>query len=156
MPFVTLLVRNRGSFARANDAAARQSAARPTAEIVRILREHADSRFTPPGGHSRDTPDRVLVHSGDIRRPLACRTILPAERVQAALTFLTSGRTFGFVPRGLLRDIRLTATDLDVDAGTGAQLTGRGADLMMAACARPSALPLLAGPGVEVLRGRLT
>jgi hypothetical protein len=61
----------------------------------------------------------------------------------------------GFVPRGRLDGLQLVATDADVVRGTGAEVRGRVADLLLAACGRRSVLGALEGPGVTVLGSRL-
>jgi uncharacterized protein (TIGR03083 family) len=155
LPFLLLSIRY-GSFNRANDERSRRAAQQPVADIVATLRTHADSRFSPPGTGPRAPLTDVLVHSGDMRRPLGLPHEPPAERVRTALEFLTGTRTFGFVPRGALSGLRLVASDIGFTAGSGPELHGRGADLMMAACGRNSVLAQLSGDGVEVLRTRLS
>jgi uncharacterized protein (TIGR03083 family) len=154
LPFVLLSIRY-GSFDRANDQMSRRTARQSRTEIVATLRAHADSRFSPPGTGPRAPLTDVLVHSGDMRRPLGLPHEPPADRVRTALEFLTGSRTVGFVRRGALRDLRLVASDIDVSFGSGPELRGRGADLMMAACGRVPVLAELSGDGVEVLRSRL-
>lgn len=155
LPFLLNSIRY-GSFNRANDEASRRAAQQPIADIVAKLRAHADSRFSPPGTGPRAPLTDVLVHSGDMRRPLGLPHDPPAARVLFSLDFLTGSRTVGFVPRGALRGLRLTATDIDFTSGSGPELRGRGVDLMMAACGRSSVLADLSGDGVEVLRSRLS
>lgn len=46
--FLAAAVRHAGNLHRANDAVARQAARRPVADLVEILRRHADRRFAPP------------------------------------------------------------------------------------------------------------
>lgn len=155
LPFLLLSIRY-GSFDRANDESSRRAAQQPVTDIVASLRAHADSRFSPPGTGPRAPLTDVLVHSGDMRRPLGLPHDPPADRVQTALEFLTGSRTFGFVPRGALRGLRLVASDIGFTAGSGPELHGRGADLMMAVCGRRSVLAELSGDGIEVLGSRLS
>jgi uncharacterized protein (TIGR03083 family) len=153
--FMLAMVRNRGSFDRANDWTARQAAKRPIAVTIDILERNADSRFTPPGTGPRAPLTDVLVHSGDICRPLGLAHDPPADHVATALAFLAGPRPVGFVRRGTLTGLHLVADDLDVDFGAGDVLSGRGVDLMMAVCGRTQALGQLAGPGVATLQSRL-
>jgi len=73
-----------------------------------------------------------------------------------ALDFLTGPRPLGFVPRGRLRGIALHSTDIGRSWGTGAEIHGPAALLMMAATGRVGVLGQLEGPGVAVLGKRLS
>jgi uncharacterized protein (TIGR03083 family) len=154
--FMVALLRNRGSFDRANDWTARQAARQPIESTVEVIRRNADSRFTPPATGPRAPLTDVLVHTGDICRPLGIPHDPPSGHVRTALEFLTGPRPIGFVKRGSLTGIALQATDLGLTFGEGEQISGRGVDLMMAVCGRQPAAGELTGPGVETLRGRLS
>ena len=78
-----------------------------------------------------------------------------ARRAGRRPVAVITGRPVGFAPRGRLRGLRLTGTDLDRAWGTGAEVRGRGIDLLMAACGRTAVLPRLDGPGRHVLTTRL-
>lgn len=73
-----------------------------------------------------------------------------------ALDFLTGPHPFGFVPLGRLRGIRLCGNDIDRSWGTGAEIRGPAAYLMMAAAGRAESLEMLEGPGVFMLHQRLS
>jgi uncharacterized protein (TIGR03083 family) len=154
--FAVTLIRNFGSFDRANDATARNAAKRGIAATIETIRQNANSRFTPPVTGPRAPLTDVLVHTGDIARPLGLPHDPPAADVRTALEFLTTGRPIAFVKRGSTAGLHLIADDVGIDSGSGAEVSGRGADLMMALCGRTVALDDLKGPGVETLRGRLT
>jgi uncharacterized protein (TIGR03083 family) len=153
--FALAMVRSRGSFDRANDWTARQGARQGIDATIDVLRRNADSRFTPPGTGPRAPLTDVLVHTGDICRPLGLPHDPPGEPVLTALAFLTGGRPVGFVRRGTLAGLELVATDLDARFGSGQSVSGRGVDLMMAVCGRSTVLDDLSGPGVATLRQRL-
>lgn len=154
-PFLVALVRAGGRLHRANDVAARRAGQQPAATTVALLRERAESRFTPPVTGPRAPLAEVLVHEGDIRVPLGLAYEPDAGAVRVALEFVTTGRPVGFVPRGRLRGLRLVAADLDRYWGDGAEVRGRGVDLLMAACGRTAVLARLAGPGRNLLGDRL-
>jgi len=141
---------------RANQVAAQQRAKRPWPEIVATIRDRAGQRLTNPGTGPSGPLTDVLVHTGDMRLPLGLPHQPAADRVVAALEFLTGGRAVGFVPKGRLDGLRLVATDVSFTAGDGAELSGRAADLMMAAAGRPARLAALRGPGVDVLLHRVS
>lgn len=153
--FVRELVRARGRLHRANDSSARRAGSRPVAETVALLRERADSTFAPPVTGPRAPLAEVLVHEADMRVPLGLAHDPQAAAVRVALEFLTTGRPVGFVPRGRLRGLRLAAVDLDWAWGTGAQVRGRGIDLLVVACGRRAVLDRLDGQGLALLADRL-
>ena len=140
---------------RANDAMARAFAQRPVSEIVGALRANAHRRLRNPGVGSYGPLADVLVHLGDMRLPLGLPYAPQPDRVLAVLSFLTSGRAFGFVRRQDLAGLRLVAEDVDFARGAGEQVHGRAADLVMAVCGRTAVLADLDGPGVELLAARL-
>jgi hypothetical protein len=91
----------------------------------------------------------VLVHGGDIRIPLGLPFRPDDEQVGWALDFLAGPRPLGFVPRGRLRGSALHSTDIGRSWGTGAEIRGPAALLMMAVTGRVGVLRLLDGPGLE-------
>ena len=113
-----------------------------------VRRPGSSLRLTTPGAD-------VLVHAGDIRRPLGLAHQPAPDAVRIALEFLTQGRPVGFLPRGRLDRLQLVADDLDWSWGSGPTISGRGIDLLMAACGRPTALHDLTGSGVADLSPRL-
>jgi uncharacterized protein (TIGR03083 family) len=137
-------------------AVARQAAQRPISETIAIIRANADSRFAPPVTGPRAPLTDVLVHTGDVARPLGLPHDAAADHLRMALQFLTGGRPIAFVKRGSLNDLHLVADDVDIDVGSGEEVRGRGIDLMMAMCGRTTALDDLQGAGVATLRGRLS
>lgn len=155
LPSFLVTALRHGSFHRANDAMARRMAQRPRSEIVGTLQANAHRRLSNPGTGPSGPLTDILVHAGDMRRPLGLPHDPRPELALAALTFLTGGRAFGFVARGTLAGLRLTADDVNFRWGAGEELRGRAADLMMAVCGRALAVGDLDGPGAEVLRGRL-
>jgi uncharacterized protein (TIGR03083 family) len=156
--FVALLraaLRSRGRLHAANDLLARETARRPTADLVASLRAQIDRPTAPPIIGPPGPLTDVLVHAGDIRLPLNVPHEPPADRVRPALDFVTGGRPLGFVPRRRLSELRLVAEDLGQSWGCGTAVAGSGIDLLMAACGRTAVLHRLHGPGVQILRGRI-
>jgi uncharacterized protein (TIGR03083 family) len=145
-----------GGLNRAIDDLARRRAGDSAADIAQTLRQRADHRLNPPVTGPMSGLTDVLVHSGDIRIPLDLTFHPDDERVSSALDFLTGPRPLGFVPRGRLRGIALHSTDIGRSWGSGAEIHGPAALLMMAAAGRTDTLALLEGPGIQVLRKRLS
>jgi len=145
----------RGSMARAIDELARHRARLPVAEIVASLRGCADRPISPPLAGPLDPLADVLVHGGDIRIPLALPFRPDPLLAALAMDFLTGPWPFGFVPLGRRRGISLRATDIRGEWGTGAEIRGPVAALMMAISGRTALLHLLDGPGLPRLRERV-
>lgn len=152
--FAIALLKNRGSFHRANDAVARQLAAAPVAGIAADLRTHAESRKRPPRVGPVAPLADLLIHGGDIRIPLGLAFAPPAADLEVVLDFLATA-PYGFVPKGLLNGVSLQPTDLHRRWGEGEPVTGRAADIMMAITGRRATLSALGGPGRDRLTARL-
>lgn len=146
----------RGGIHRAIDELAQRRAELPAAEIVAALRQGADHELSPPITGPLSGLTDVLVHGGDIRIPLGLPFDPDPRLASLALDFLTGSRALGFVPLGRLRGICLQGSDIDRGWGRGAEVRGPVRALMMAACGRDVLLPLLDGPGLPLLRDRLT
>ncbi len=145
-----------GGVHRAIDELARRRAQQPASQIVACLRQGADHQLSPPITGPRSGLTDVLVHGGDIRIPLG-RPFEPDPQLCAvALDFLTGVRALGFVPFGRLRGIRLQASDIDRSWGSGAEIRGPVRALLLAATGRDALFDRLGGPGLPVLRNRLT
>lgn len=153
--FLMAVIANRGSLDRANDASARRRANEQLRTLVTALRDGADKRLSPPVTGPRGPMTDLLVHGGDIRLPLGVPFDPPTEAVEIALDFLT-GRAPGFVPRRRLAGLALEPTDTPRRWGTGAEITGNAADLMMAVSGRRATLDRLGGPGLPMLDSRLS
>ena len=148
-------IRN-GGIDRAIDELARRRAQLPATQIAAALRQGADRELSPPITGPLSALADVLVHDGDIRIPLGLPFDPDPQRAALALDFLTGRRALGFVPRRRLRGLCLQATDIDRCWGEGAEVRGPVAALMMAACGRVALVHLLDGPGLPMLRDRLT
>ncbi len=146
----------RRSLHRAIDELARRRAQWPASEIVGALREGADHELSPPITGPLSGLTDVLVHGGDIRIPLGLPFNPDPDRVVIALDFLTGPRPFGFLPRGRLRGIRLCSSDIGRSWGTGAEIRGPVAALMMGVSGRAALFDALDGPGLPLLRERLS
>ncbi|MGY1822085.1 maleylpyruvate isomerase family mycothiol-dependent enzyme [Geodermatophilus sp. SYSU D00079] len=154
--FVLAMLACRGNFDRANVRLAREQARRPFGEIIEVLRQKADSRFTPPGAGPEAPLTDLLVHGLDIRWPLGLPHDIPEERLHTSLTHLTAAPVGGVVARGTVDGLRFEATDIDWAHGSGPIVSGDAEALLLAITGRTAALTHLGGDGVPTLRGRLT
>jgi uncharacterized protein (TIGR03083 family) len=94
-----------------------------------------------------------MIHQQDIRRPLSIPRTIPAERLRAVLNYALTAPAVRGASRA--RGVRLVATDLDWNHGSGPEVHGRGEALLMAMAARPDALNDVIGPGKPVLAQRI-
>ncbi|WP_433525988.1 maleylpyruvate isomerase family mycothiol-dependent enzyme [Nocardia pseudovaccinii] len=148
-------VRHR-SLAAGIDALARRRARQPAAEIADTLRRCADRPISPPLFGPLDPLADIVVHSGDIRIPLGLPFAPDRWRAGLALDFLTAPWRIGFVPLGRLRGIRLCTNDIDRTWGHGAEVRGSAAALLMSVGGRTALMHELDGPGLPLLRHRLS
>ena len=138
---------------RVNAVGLTENAARTPAELVELVRAHlTPSGLTAGLGGAIGLTDG-LIHQQDIRRPLGEPRAIPAERLLPALRTAL----FGPVLRGVLRvrDVRLSATDMDWTFGRGPEVRGTGEALLMAVAGRKAVAGELDGPGAERVVRRL-
>jgi uncharacterized protein (TIGR03083 family) len=153
--FLQMAVR-RGGLSRGIDTLARRRAQASTADIVGDLREHADRPISSPVFGPRGPLADILVHTGDVSIPLGLPFEPDLQHAVSAMDFLTGGWPIGFVPLGRLRGIRLSANDIDRSWGTGAEISGPVAALLMSVCGRTASWDALDGPGMTLLGSRLS
>src|SRR3954451_11686521 len=111
-------IRARGSFNRLNPDLAVRHAARPTAQIVSELRQHAESRRLPIVTSYRNILPDILVHGQDIAIPLGRHHAMPVAAARAAATRVWR-MGWPFWARRRLHRLQLTATDTDWSTGAG-------------------------------------
>ncbi|MBM9466258.1 maleylpyruvate isomerase family mycothiol-dependent enzyme [Nakamurella leprariae] len=162
-PFVvsarTLLVtaaRERGVDA-AMDVLARRIAERDPDDLLALLRQHARSRFRPPGQPFGAPLTDAVVHSVDIRWSLGDVRADWGDpaRLAPLLQYLTTRRArIAFLPGRRLAGLRLQASDQNWSSGTGAVVAGPSLSLAAAVLGRAPAFDDLTGAGVAVPRQR--
>lgn len=142
--FMAGLHRCGGDFTKFSDEIAERDSKLSPGELVAVLRDHAETPWSPPGGGLTGALSHDVIHGLDIAWPLGLGYEIPERAMTTVLDALTGpgGQTLFGVP---LEGIRVAATDVDWAAGDGAELTGLGRDLV----------PLLAGRAVprEVFDG---
>ncbi|MGW4633007.1 maleylpyruvate isomerase family mycothiol-dependent enzyme [Nocardia sp. NPDC004415] len=106
-------------------------------------------------GHTAAWLGEVVVHGQDIRRPLGLATVPSIEAATAVAGFYAS-RDFAVPSKTHVDGLRLEATDGPFTTGNGPLVSGTTLALTMAMAGRPAYLADLTGPGVAVLRDRLT
>ena len=154
--FVRTMLACRGDFDRANVRLTSEQARRPFDELIEVLRQKADSRFTPPGSGPEAPLTDLLVHGLDIRWPLGLPREIPEVRLRTSLTWLTAAPVDGLVPKGALDGLRFAADDIGWAHGDGPTVSGTAEALLLAISGRTTALGHLSGDGAPTLHGRLT
>ena len=150
------ILRSRGSIDRAMDRMAKKTAREPTADLVGALRDHADSRFTPPMLGPEAPLSDTSIHLSDMARPLGIDLTIPPTLWRVVLDFLASPTARrAFVPTGRIAGLAFATTDQDWSAGEGDEVRGTSEAVALALAGRPVVLDELEGPGVGVLRERL-
>jgi uncharacterized protein (TIGR03083 family) len=149
--FMQGLQRCGGDFTAFSDEVAEADSKISQAELVGILAANVDTPWAPPGGGLESALSHDVIHGLDICWPLDVAYQIPNRAMTTVLDSILSpvpaaaratlaaevsadaisSTVFGFPLDG----VKVTATDLRWTAGDGAELTGRGRDL----------LPLLAG-----------
>jgi uncharacterized protein (TIGR03083 family) len=155
--FVLAALRFRGDTDRTVDHLARRAARRPPAELVALLRAHAQDRSDPPRVGPMGPFADTCLHLRDLVEPLGLDVDAPADHWDVLLRYLT-GPTVApaLVPPGRLDGLSLVGVDGASygPADGGAQVRGRARSLAMAATGRRTALGALEGAGVTVLDDR--
>jgi uncharacterized protein (TIGR03083 family) len=152
-----LLIRWKGSIDRTVQYAAyRRAAELTTTQLVDEIRATVGSHRHQLGVTHLETLIDILVHSQDIAVALGRDLPLPADAAAVATTRVLTVRWPPPLPLARkLAGYQLTATDVDFSFGTGPQVTGPIAALLLVCSGRLVALPRLSGPGAEELTAQL-
>jgi uncharacterized protein (TIGR03083 family) len=123
------------------------------AELIALIRTHAEPHGMTAGFGGRVALTDNMIHQQDIRRPLGLPRTIDDRRLRVALDFALNSPTI----RGARRTKRLhlVANNLDWSHGDGAEVRGPGEALLMAMAGRRDALKDLDGPGKDDLADRL-
>lgn len=150
--FAGAMLRARGNFNAASEALTARVVAEQGDRLPALLREHAASRFTPPGSGPMAPLTDVFVHGQDIRRPLGIAREADAATMVAILDFLASpAATRGFTRKDAAAGVRLEASDLGWARGHGPVVSGTAEALALALTGRRVAYADLTGDGVGAL-----
>lgn len=135
--------------------AARAKASADPAELIRELRDTIGSRRHNVGLTARETLIDILVHSQDIAIPLRRELPLPSAAAGEAASRVWSyagGRKAGVFRALPVRAVRLEATDIAWEVGTGPVARGPITAVLLALTGRRPGVDGLTGPGAERLR----
>jgi uncharacterized protein (TIGR03083 family) len=146
-------VRARGNFNRLNRDMAVANAHQPTQVLVAELRQGAASREVPVVTNYRNILFDVLVHGQDITVPLGVELAVPSEAGMAAADTVWHMR-WPMWTQKKFRGLRFVATDVPWTAGSGLEVRGPIAALLLTLAGRAATLDQLDGDGVDDLRSR--
>ena len=124
----------------------------PISEVTGVIRERADRRSAISSFPPELTTADVVVHTQDVRRPLALADHAPTEAMLIeALDFCTANdRRKLLIDPDVVDRLRLEATDLDWSWGTGEVVSGPADAILLAVNGRATRVELT-GPGVDSL-----
>jgi uncharacterized protein (TIGR03083 family) len=122
-------------------------------ETLALFAAQLDSTTGPPGPLDAMVAEAV-IHTQDIRRPLGVAHTFPDEALTIVGNFVTRGN---LLLGGKRRStgLTLTATDVDWTHGTGPEVKGPLASIILALTGRKAGLADLTGDGVATLTGRI-
>ena len=157
VPTVLVEVARARSLAGGFDRLARKLATRLSPEeCIAGLRDHAGSRFTPPGSGPEAPLTDLIVHGVDMLQPSGRSVDADPVALAAALEFLTRGNPKTFVPRGRTDGLAFEASDLEFRGGPGPSVVrGPAAAVCATLCGRKALLHELTGEGLATLASRL-
>ncbi len=148
--FGVLMLRARGNFDEANKMMTDMVVRQHGTELVSLLRDRADKRFTPPGRGSAAPLTDIVVHALDICRPLEITRSSPDDRRVVVLDYVTGLRGRDAFAHSAAA-VRWEATDIDWSHGDGPTVSGTADTLMLAITGRRSVVDELSGDGVSLL-----
>jgi uncharacterized protein (TIGR03083 family) len=149
--FGVAMIRAGGSFDAANVALTSRVATTQGESLPALLREHADSHFTPPGSGPLAPLTDILIHGQDIRRPLGITREFDPQRLRTVLDFLVSPASARGFRSGSRPAVRWEAPDISWASGSGPVVSGPGEAVMLVLTGRDVARTDLSGEGLSLL-----
>jgi uncharacterized protein (TIGR03083 family) len=135
------------------DRATRARAGLPRDEIVSRLRQRTTTTNKPPAP-AMAMLGEIVVHGEDIRQPLGIKRDVPHDTLNACLDMYERA-SFPVGGKKRIDGLRLVATDTGWSHGSGPEVSGPAASLLLAMTGRQAGLDALEGDGVTTLRERL-
>ena len=143
----------KGRVVRANEVGVEEFGSLSPEDLLKFLQRHLRPQGLTAGFGGMIALVDGTIHHQDIRRALGQPRTVPKDRLQRVLQLVPGNPRLGAGRR--IRGLRLQATDVPWQHGTGAEVRGTGEALLMAMSGRPAALDELAGPGKATLADRL-
>jgi len=147
------LVKHRGDFNAFMASYVPQLGRRPTSEILAACKEMAASAKIPLTTKKVEIALDSFVHHHDIGLPIGKDVPSDPERLRwMADGMVAAMKPIGSGPR--VKGLQLIATDIDWHYGTGPEIHGPAAALMLAGCGRTALNDQLEGDGLAELARR--
>jgi uncharacterized protein (TIGR03083 family) len=126
----------------------------PPGELLRQFSKTIGMRRTLPGSVPEILLIDLVCHSEDIRRPTGLSRTVPQATLLPVADMV---KRIGFPIHGKKRiaGLRMSATDADWSAGSGASVEGPLASLILVMAGRKPPLDDLSGAGTHTLRARM-
>jgi uncharacterized protein (TIGR03083 family) len=151
--FIKRMAANGFRFNAMMDRDSRRLATRPTDELIGRLRSRLTTTNGPPAPVMTMLGE-IVVHGEDIRHPLGITSAIGEEALRACLgMYKTANFPVGTKKR--IDSLRLTATDVDWSHGSGPEVSGPGASMLLVMTGRAAALADLQGEGLATLTRRM-
>jgi uncharacterized protein (TIGR03083 family) len=137
-----------GDFTAYSDEIAARDSTLPAADLVAVLRDNADTPWSPPGGGLVGALSHDVIHGLDMTWPLGLSYEIPDRAMTLVLDSVVTpvSETLFGIP---LQGIGVVATDLSWSAGDGARLAGHSRDLLPLLAGRPVPRERFDGDGVR-------
>ncbi len=123
------------------------------ADALARFKQELDATAHPPGPVDAMVGE-LVVHSEDIRRPLGIRHTYSDEALTTTADFYRKSNLLIGAKRRA-EGLTLRATDVDWSAGTGPEVTGPMASIILAITGRRAGLADLSGDGLATLTARV-
>jgi uncharacterized protein (TIGR03083 family) len=150
---LAMMWRGQGNFNRALYREGLRLGSRSPDEILDAFERNRGSRHHPLGTTRWEPLLDALVHTQDIVLPLGLNYTMPIEAAQVAADRVWSW-PFPFFARRRLGRVRLIADDTEWRAGSGAEIRGPMASLLLLLTGRDAAFLQLRGEGLALLPHR--
>ncbi len=142
----------KGLVVRANEVGVEEFARMSPQELMEFLSGHLRPRGLTAGFGGMIALVDGTIHHQDIRRALGHPRTIPVDRLERILPRVPGNPRLGAGRR--IRGLRLMATDMDWQHGSGPEVSGTGEALLMAMTGRRVAVDELAGPGQATMAER--
>jgi uncharacterized protein (TIGR03083 family) len=143
----------KGRVVRANEVGVEEFSSMSPDDLMDFLRRHLRPRGLTAGFGGMIALVDGTVHHQDIRRALGYPRSVPVHRLERILPLVPRNPRLGSGRR--IKGLRLKATDVDWQHGSGREVEGTGEALLMAMTGRREAVKELAGPGQAAMAERM-